>query len=258
MSGFPTKIEATPERGGTPGSRYGSQGDPPLSYHTGGHIPQIARATITHAAGGHVGLTVDGVPVSVACAANADEDRDRLVAALQANHYLRKLQVAAAGPGVVQLTGPAGDAFVLAPTGDGGASAAISYTQRPGRPVEPGVIVAREGDGQVRPVADAADVVAGLVVHEHRGADLRDADARLYPAGTQIPVARTGQYNVIAEGAVTAGGPVFFRHASGPGGTRPGALRGDNDGGAATALAGATWRFAAAAGEIGVVELNLP
>lgn len=259
MSGYQTQIEQSPETMGPPGAPYGSGGDPPQSATTGGAIPMISRVTITNNTG-TAGVKINGVVVEVDCAASADLTRDALIAALQANQHI-KLDVTSIGPGQLQLKSKPGvdfDIDLSAP--DGGETLLIELLQVPGIGVSSGCIAARGPDNTVRPFVAAEDSVAGIVVFEHRGADLMDdgGSGITYGASEQVPIGRRGQWYAIAESAVTAGGKVYCRHTSTKVGQRPGALRADADSGSAIELSGAVWRFDAEAGAMSVVELNLP
>lgn len=96
----------------------------------------------------------------------------------------------------------------------------------------------------------------GVTVHSH---------AREKDAATQadmVGVMRQGAIYVRPEQAVTPADPVYVRHTANGAGKTPGRFRADDDKIAGTAsadlIANARWRTSAGAGELAILEINLP
>ncbi len=116
-----------------------------------------------------------------------------------------------------------------------------------------------EGDQGVR-LPRASGDITGTIGEGVIRADLtqespRDATSGAHPVASMIDVIRRGRVWVVAEEAVEVGDDVFVRYASGSGGTQLGAFRSSADTSTAAALKGATWRTAAGAGELAIVEI---
>lgn len=92
----------------------------------------------------------------------------------------------------------------------------------------------------------------GIVVRDMSVRD--EAAANDVLAGETCTVLRQGEITVQVEGAVTAGGAVFFRHTGGG----EGRLRADADSGDAEALVGAKFLTSASAGGLARVAINFP
>lgn len=102
-----------------------------------------------------------------------------------------------------------------------------------------------------------ADFV-GFSVRRHKGRpDFALADNEDYQDEESIPVRRQGRLKVEVEDAFTAGGQVFVRHTA-PGTEQLGAVRSDADTDEADSVTGVRFVTSGGAGEIGIIEINLP
>lgn len=113
------------------------------------------------------------------------------------------------------------------------------------------------GDDEVAAPAASGDVTATAVgVTARRLSRVSQAGAAdpSFPAGESLPVLRKGKIYVEVEDAVTKGGACFVNFQNG----NEGQFRSDAAAGDAVALPGAVYRTAAGAGELAVVEINLP
>jgi hypothetical protein len=108
-------------------------------------------------------------------------------------------------------------------------------------------------------VASTTDVAAdfqGVSVHTHTLSETN----YVYPANSPINILRKGRIYVIAEVAVDADDPVFYRVEVGatPATEIVGGFRNDSDGGQAIELTFAKWVRGADAAGFAVLEINLP
>lgn len=104
-----------------------------------------------------------------------------------------------------------------------------------------------------------ADVV-GVTVRTHKARrDGAVADNENYEAEARVPVRRKGRIWVTVENAFTPGAAIYARHTASGGNTTIGAVRvTDNDTNTASAIAGARLLNSGDAGDLGLLELNLP
>jgi hypothetical protein len=143
---------------------------------------------------------------------------------------------------------------------DNGPCDTLSCYNRNGTAIPFGLaLVKGTGDRDVKlPVGGsvAADFM-GLAefTHAYKNYDL--ASPLGIPIGGMVDVARKGRYLVQVDGTVVAGGPVFMRIAAGTG-TQLGAFRGDADTASCVALTGLKFLSAATAGNLAIVEINIP
>lgn len=105
-------------------------------------------------------------------------------------------------------------------------------------------------DDQVKSPEAAEDVV-GVLFHDHA------MEERDLVAGDVKNVLTKGRMHVKVESAVVKGGDVYVRKVAG-GGEELGAFRHDADGGDAELLEGAKFDSSAGAGELAILDLNLP
>lgn len=109
-------------------------------------------------------------------------------------------------------------------------------------------------------VAQITDTNRALGVAVHTQAleqALLNADNVGYPLGSTMSVLRKGRVWVRVEDAVVVGGQPYVRCIAGAG-ERLGAFRSDADGSDAGALPGSRYKTSAGAGELAIVEINLP
>lgn len=111
--------------------------------------------------------------------------------------------------------------------------------------------------GLAKVPAAAGDVTnssAGVVVR--RLTKVTDPTLALpgYAAKDSVPVLRKGKIWVRVESGVTRGAAAFARHAV----SNQGQFRHDADGGNATLVPSAYYRTSASAGQLAMVEINLP
>ncbi len=106
-------------------------------------------------------------------------------------------------------------------------------------------------DNQFAPLAAAADKFEGVLIHRHREeGDLLDKQA--------VSVLRRGRIYVLVEEAVVKGDAAFVR-AVATTGERAGAFRKSADGTDTIDLTGvAVFKTSAEAGELAILEVNLP
>lgn len=129
-----------------------------------------------------------------------------------------------------------------------------------------GIAVAKHAaaDDAAGLLADGATAAAviGITVHHHvteqqllQGVTPEDAGI---PPKSPMPVLKRGRINVKVEEAVTPASPVYVRHTAGVG-EQKGAFRASADGGDAVQLTtGFRFLTSAGAGEMAVLEVNLP
>lgn len=99
---------------------------------------------------------------------------------------------------------------------------------------------------------------AGFSVRRHKARpDLAVADNEDYQDEESIPIRRNGRLKVEVEDAFSVGDPVFVRHTA-PAAETLGAVRTDADVDEADQVAGARFVSEGGAGDIGVIEINLP
>jgi len=97
----------------------------------------------------------------------------------------------------------------------------------------------------------------GVAERIHSNVDPVNATDVITP-GSVMTVGRRGLYIVAVEGAVAVGDPVYFRHASGAGGTVLGAWRNSSDTSSATQVTQAIFRSSTVGADTAVVEFSLP
>ena len=109
----------------------------------------------------------------------------------------------------------------------------------------------------------AADITTvgkqlGVVMADQGRAQNPSVSGPQYPINSAVPMGRKGRFWVQAESAVTDGGKVYARFATGDNGTQPGAFGGTLDTSVVgnALLGGAVWRGSYAAG-YAVIEMDL-
>lgn len=107
-------------------------------------------------------------------------------------------------------------------------------------------------DSQCKLPATTGFKPLGVTVHSHA----REIDA--VTKNDMVNVLRQGAVWVRPETVVAAGGAVYVRHTAGDAGQTPGRFRADADTDKADLLAGARWRTSAGAGQLAILEINLP
>ena len=119
-----------------------------------------------------------------------------------------------------------------------------------------GRLVVRQAEGKCKLPVATGEITGGTAL----GVAMYDAlrAAAPYAINDMVPVIHGGRVWVKVEEAVTEGGAVFVRFASGAGGTGLGAFRASADTATAVALPGAVYRSSASANGLAIVELNLP
>ncbi len=130
--------------------------------------------------------------------------------------------------------------------------------------IAPGLVVVRGTDPDRQaalPSAAFTDAeVLGVSLRTHKArSDGAVADNENYEDESRMPVRRRGRVWVVVENAFTAGASIFGRHTAGAGGSVIGRVRvTDNDTNTCSAVAGARLVTSGGAGELGLLELNLP
>jgi hypothetical protein len=117
-----------------------------------------------------------------------------------------------------------------------------------------GLAVVRAADRSVRLPAAGGEITGtfeGFTVRQQ----WREDNGVGYVAGEAAPIMRRGFIWVESESAVTEEGAVFARTGAGAGGTQLGALRGDADGGTATAVPNARFVTSTTAAGLAIVEV---
>lgn len=114
-------------------------------------------------------------------------------------------------------------------------------------------------EGEVANIAATGDIstggqLAGVVARRLSRVSKSDGLDPNFEANESMPVVRKGYVYVKVQNAVAKDAPAFARHASG----NEGQFRSDADGGNATAVPNAYFRSAAGAGEVAVLEIDLP
>ena len=110
---------------------------------------------------------------------------------------------------------------------------------------------------EVAAPSSGSDVIIGVVVRNMDKNTSHLSGTNQVEDGALHPVICEGMVYVEVEDAVTAGGQVFVRHTA-AGAEVLGAFRSDADTSDAAALAGARYITSADAGELAVLQLNLP
>lgn len=100
-----------------------------------------------------------------------------------------------------------------------------------------GVFAAFNAEGQVRSLASATDVIAGIILHSHaRNNVLGQAG---WEVGAELPVLENGGSYMLAEETMAVGDAVYARIGTGGGGSVPGFIRNDSDSGTCVLVKGA-------------------
>ena len=119
-----------------------------------------------------------------------------------------------------------------------------------------GRLCVRAGDQTVRLPTAGADFAAGTEFGFAVRQEFQEFNGQGYADGEPITVMHVGYIWVEVEAAVTSGAPVFIRTGAGAGGTALGAVRGDADGGTATALPGGRFDTGTLGAGLAIVRLG--
>ncbi len=102
------------------------------------------------------------------------------------------------------------------------------------------------------------DTLHALSMHTHQLAQDRDTGAVTYPQYSMVNAVRKGRIWVTVEEAVTSDDSVYLRFKANGTGKDPGQFRKSSDSSKAILVSGARFVTSAGAGELAVVEINLP
>jgi len=97
----------------------------------------------------------------------------------------------------------------------------------------------------------------GFALHTQAVENALSGEGLGYNPQSAVSILKRGRVYVQVEDAVADGGQVFIRHVAGAG-EQLGAARSDADGSDASALPNASYVLAANAGELAIVDINLP
>lgn len=103
----------------------------------------------------------------------------------------------------------------------------------------------------------ARGTALGVALHTQAVENALSGESLGYSPESAVSILRRGRVYVQVEDAVVEGAQAFVRHVAGAG-EQLGAFRSDVDGSDASALPGAYYRKSAGAGELAVLEINLP
>lgn len=237
------------------------------------NVAQVFNGAITYAGAGTVVATINGVPVSVATDTDTATTRAALVAAINANAYVKDAVLAASGAaGAYTITAKTpGTSFTAAASQTGGQTHTLTETTAnqseeyltPGRIVVVDALTAAQYIKRCKlPRAstdcDSAAEIAGVVLHSVVGHDPAETDpTKFYAPKTVVPVGWRGVYWVEVEEAVTPASTPYVRYAAGTY-TGLGAIRASADSSSAQSLSGiARFLTAAGAGELAKLAINL-
>lgn len=269
MSFQTAPISRYPDLYGPPGSRFGSSSD---RTEVNRHNAQTERAgvwsaTATYAETQTVTLTINSIAIAVATTTDAATTRAALVAALQANADLARVATFASGAAglltVTELFPGAIRTITGAATGGAALAVAVTTAAIVRDAFDAGLIVLEDVSVPNAIILPrSAGTVAGLAALRHNGIDRRRDQVFDYEKGSQVLVARKGEYIVRLEAtspAVTRATTPFYRITQGVNGLQLGAIRGNDDGGAATTLTGRMSFLAEAQpGALVPVSISLP
>lgn len=117
------------------------------------------------------------------------------------------------------------------------------------------VVTAGAGQPTVAVVASTTDRFLGIGMHTQ--VQVSPTGIARYEAGDVMPVAGKGRFFATAEQTMVVTDPVYCRYKAGTG-TVIGSFRKDADSGTAVLVPQARWLSSASAGNIAVIEFNLP
>ena len=231
------------------------------------NVSQVTTGTVVANNGDTVGVYIDGVLISVTSTASASATATLIKNAVNASAFVNTKVVATTDSDDLILTFLDYETHTV--TAYSPATADVTpIANDPDAQKEEnmpfGRVAVRDtaGDYLCRlPASGAVDVV-GVVAHSHAVEPglLPSSDTSAgYPSKKPANILRRGRVWMVTEQNVTPASTVYFRHAS-PGASPEalGRVRGDNDGGDATAFTGAKFMTTATAGNPVLVELNLP
>lgn len=246
-----------------------------LSRSPGGNVAQIDTITLSGTPGNveTYTVTLNGVPVSFVTDASGtlQELYDGLLAALLAESFNVPSIVGITGNGttVISVTATNGGVpFTLVETLDstGNLVLATATANVSGNPIPFGRGVVRSASGDDLAVLPSATgfVFEGISVNRAKGR-IKDnsvsppitGDAE-YKEDESFPVLRKGRIWVIPEDAVTPASDVYLRHTANGVTFVPGRWRTDADTAKGDQITGARWLTTASAGQLAVLEINLP
>lgn len=118
------------------------------------------------------------------------------------------------------------------------------------------------GDGQCDKLGSSADIVLGVTVYDASlppaGSLNGSSYAGAYVAGMETRILRKGRIWVYAEQDVTPASDVYARYATSGGNTTLGKFRKDGDSSTALQITAARWLTTTTAGNLALLEVNLP
>lgn len=109
-------------------------------------------------------------------------------------------------------------------------------------------------DDQCKLPAGANDVLLGVSIHQMM--DPRDTTVGIKDTQT-VSILQRGRIWVLVEEDIAIGDQVWFRHTAN-GLLVPGGWGNDTDGGKRTQIVGARWEKAASAGQLALLDINIP
>ena len=122
-----------------------------------------------------------------------------------------------------------------------------------------GLVVAQAtDDAECRLPVVTGDIMLGVSVLDQTEVNQIRTGINEYQIGSTVGIASQGRIWVTVEDAVSAGGAVYVRFATGSGGSQLGSLRSDADTATAVLLAGAVFATSASAGELAILNINRP
>lgn len=140
---------------------------------------------------------------------------------------------------------------------DIGSHDVVTRANASGGSIPPGVFVTKGGNEGEAVLPDATGDVTGLVGLGVVGRSNTQAQDEGYADGDPMPIIKKGRVWVPVEDGVTAETAAFVRFVA-AGAEQLGAFRSDADGGDAVALSGAKFASDAIAGEVALLDINLP
>ena len=137
---------------------------------------------------------------------------------------------------------------------------AIALTAVEGVDLEVSAQVTNGGSGMATAgvTHGTSDTLHAISLHTHQLAQDRETGTVSYPEKAMVNAMRRGRVWVVVEESVTSDDPVYLRFRADGATKQPGQFRKSSDSGNAVLLSGARFVTSAGAGELAVVEINLP